>query len=555
MQTDPSLSNVSHLILDEIHERNVPSDFLITLLKEVIKKRKDLKVILMSATLNSEAFSNYYDNCPHINIPGFTYPVTEYFLEDILQRVTFRFPEIQNPGRGASRGAWKKHLKRNRPQMNEDFLNYIIPYSRQLESEGKYDKDVCRQLKKPESEEMNLDLIFELLCDICQKEKNNGSILVFLTGFKEISTMNKLITSSNKFPPQKYIIIPLHSQMPTVEQKQIFVPAPPGKRKIIISTNIAETSITIDDVVYVIDCGRIKISTFNVDTNTVNLKSQWVSLANADQRKGRAGRVKPGVCFHLFSKARHMILEKFQTPEILRERLDGVILSAKLLQLGKIEEFFPKLMDPPESKALQLSVNLLKRLNALDDNENLTPLGYHLSKLPMAPQMGKMILFGAIFSCIDPILSVAASLDFKDAFQIPMGKENLADRKKAELAAGWNSDHLVFHEALERFETESNPSYFCWQYFLSSYTLKLLQDMKKQFMGYLLDLNFVSDMNTKNIENNRNSGNWSLVKAVICAGLYPNVATVRAIMELITSEEMGDAFEDASDDDNEDLDD
>ncbi|XP_057653078.1 ATP-dependent DNA/RNA helicase DHX36-like isoform X1 [Diorhabda carinulata] len=512
METDPSLSTVSHLILDEIHERAVASDFLIALLKEVIKKRRDLRIILMSATLNSESFSRYYDDCPRIVVPGFTYPVEEFYLEDVLQLTNFKFPRDKN---------------KYRRDADTEFRDFILPYVRVLTSERKYDPSVCEQLKNSESEHLNLDLIFELLSYICRSYKDTGAVLIFVTGFAEISDLNKKIKNSSLFPARKYLVIPLHSQMPTVDQKKIFEPAPEGKRKIIISTNISETSITINDVIYVIDCGKIKMTDFDTSTNTQTLKSNWVSLANSEQRKGRAGRVKPGVCYHLYTKGRKNLLERYQKPEILRIRLDGTILQAKILQLGKINDFFPTLMNPPSTESLDLALNLLIRLNALDENENLTPLGYHLARLPIAPQIGKMVLFGAIFSCLDPVLSIAVSLDFKDAFQIPLGKEKEADAKRRHLAADSLSDHLVLSTVLEAYESTPDPTSFCREYFLSANTLDLLRKMKRDFMRFLFDLEFAFDLSPRNLVNNVNSKNLSLVKGVVSAGLYPNVAVVK----------------------------
>lgn len=228
------------------------------------------------------------------------------------------------------------------------------------------------------------------------QETKQGAILVFLTGYVDISSLYNKMELSSKFPSSKYTVIPLHSQMPTVDQKQIFEKPPEGMRKIVLSTNIAETSITIDDVVFVIDCGKMKIKNFDVKMNSQTLQLEWVSSANASQRKGRAGRVQPGICYHLFSRARHKLLDDYQKPEILRTRLEAVILTAKVLQLGDVEEFFEKLMDPPDPGTVRLSLDLLRTLNALDSEENLTPLGYHLARLPLGPQMGKMILLGRI---------------------------------------------------------------------------------------------------------------------------------------------------------------
>lgn len=522
METDPCLIDYSHLILDEIHERDIMSDFLITIIKQVLLHRKDLKVILMSATLNSEQFSRYFNNCPQVNIPGFTYPVEEYYLEDAIERTGFQFEDG-----GDRRQDYKKYGKHARQQKKDEreFSDFIEPFVRQLEHERKYSRNVCVQLRNPLSEKMNLDLIFQLLYDICNRERDTGAILVFLTGYMEISKLYTLMEESGKFPKRSYLVLPLHSQMPTMDQRQIFERPPSGVRKIILSTNIAETSVTIDDVVFVIDCGRIKVSNFNLETSTHTLTPEWVSLANADQRKGRAGRVQPGVCYHLFTRARRMVLDKYLKPEILRTPLEDVILMMKILQLGKAEPFFEKLLDPPDPTAVTLSLDLLRRLNALDDSENLTPLGYHLGKLPLGPRMGKMLLMGAIFSCLDPVLSVAAFLDFKDPFQMPLGKEKLADQKKLELCDGQKSDHLLFYEALRRFEDMHayDRRRYCWDYFLSQNTLNLLSNMKKQFMEYLYEMNFVPNTDPHCRECNMNSDNLSLIKAVICAGLYPNV--------------------------------
>lgn len=335
--------------------------------------------------------------------------------------------------------------------------------------------------------------------------------------------MNQMMEDSGAFPKSRYIIIGLHSQMPTAQQKVIFNLPPPGMRKIILSTNIAETSITIDDVVFVIDCGKIKVTAFNSDSKEDSLSAMWVTKANADQRRGRAGRVRPGVCYHLFSQARNMLLEADQKPELLRKRLDDVILNLKLLQLGSAEEFLATCLDPPEAENIRISLDFLKRLNALDENEVLTPLGYNLARLPVAPQMAKMMLLGTLFSCINPIVNIASALDFKDAFIMPLGKEEDCRRRKRELADGCMSDHLLFHKTMTRYESVYDKSTFCWEYYLSNQTMAQLVKMKGQFAETLHELNFLNTSNIKLPAANVNSDNISLIKAIICASLYPNV--------------------------------
>ncbi|XP_014478437.1 PREDICTED: ATP-dependent RNA helicase DHX36 [Dinoponera quadriceps] len=526
MKTDPALRNFSHVILDEIHERSTESDFVITLLKQVIPKRSDLKLLLMSATLNSERFSTYYNRCPMIHIPGFTYPVEEFYLEDILSFIDFKFKEPKPEPVG-----YKRHLKRYKELQNkkDEFMDMIQPYTRQLITEKKYSRQVIDQIRNSSSEELSLELIERLVRHICYT-KGPGAILIFLPGMMDIITLNRMMVGSRHYPDRNYIIYPLHSRMPTVDQKLIFQEPPNGIRKIIIATSIAETSITIEDVVYVIDCGKMKLGRFDVDKNIQTLEPEWVSLANAKQRRGRAGRVKSGECYHMYTRAREMLLDHYPLPEMLRTRLEEVILQIKILQLGKAKEFLADVMDPPDLKAIDLSLELLRTLNALDQYEHLTPLGYHLAHLPLDPRTGKMILWAALFSCAEPIFAIAASLTFKDAFYCPMGKEEEANMKKLELSMEQYSDHMALAEALRRFELayqRGDAGRFCREYFLSYNTLKLLSEMKTDFARYLYEMKFLDSKNPNDMNANRNSNNMALIKAIVCAGLYPNIAVVR----------------------------
>lgn len=526
MQSDPALPDISHIVLDEIHERDIISDFVMTILKDVLPRRPDLKLVLMSATLNAESFSRYFNNCPLIHIPGFTYPVEEFYLEDVLQITGFTMPMFNDSGKG-----WYG-MKARKRRKKEEYENWIAPYIRELEAQRKYSMRVIQSLRDPDCEELNIDLICALIQYIC-KTKPEGAILVFLPGWDNISTLNRSMEECGAFPPYKYRIIPLHSLMPTVMQRSVFERPPAGVRKIIISTSIAETSITIDDVVYVVDCGKTKMKNFDIEKNISTLQPEWVSLANARQRRGRAGRVQPGVCYHLYTKAREMTLQSYPLPEMLRSRLEEVILQVKILQLGRAAEVLTRVMDPPDPRAVELSLKLLHTLGALDQDETLTPLGFHLARLPLDPQTGKMILMAAIFGCIDPIFSIAASLSFKDAFVIPLGKESQVDAVKRELAAGSCSDHIALAEAVRRWEASgSGRSGFCHRYFLSWNTLTLLKNMKKQFAQHLHEMNFLARDDPKDERANINSNNRSLIKAIVCAGLYPNVAIVRRVRKI-----------------------
>ncbi|XP_020637590.3 ATP-dependent DNA/RNA helicase DHX36 [Pogona vitticeps] len=530
LQSDKELSSVSHVILDEIHERNLQSDVLMTVIKDLLHIRLDLKVILMSATLNAEKFSEYFDNCPMIHIPGFTYPVVEYLLEDVIEQLRY-IPE--NTDR---RPHWKKkfmqgHVSRPEKEEKEEIYHEQWPdYLRQLR--GRYSESTIDALEVMDDDKIDLNLIAALIKYIALEEED-GAILVFLPGWDNISTLHDLLISQVMFKSDRFLIIPLHSLMPTVNQTQVFKKTPPGVRKIVIATNIAETSITIDDVVYVIDGGKIKETHFDTQNNISTMAAEWVSKANAKQRKGRAGRVQPGRCYHLYNGLRATLLDDYQLPEILRTPLEELCLQIKILKLGGIAHFLSKLMDPPSSDAVLLSIKNLMQLNALDRHEELTPLGVHLARLPVEPHIGKMILFGALFCCLDPVLTIAAGLSFKDPFVIPLGKEKVADARRKELSKNSKSDHLTVVNALKGWEEARRRGFrcekdYCWEYFLSSNTLQMLSNMKGQFAEHLLAAGFVNSRSPKDPKSNINSDNEKLLKAVICAGLYPKVAKIRA---------------------------
>uniref|UniRef100_A0A8C9VBM4 ATP-dependent DNA/RNA helicase DHX36 n=1 Tax=Scleropages formosus TaxID=113540 RepID=A0A8C9VBM4_SCLFO len=530
LRSDPHLSSVSHLVLDEIHERNLQSDVLITIIKDLLRVREDIKVILMSATLNAEKFSRYFGNCPMIHIPGFTYPVKEYLLEDVVQMLRYR-PQSQD-----RRPKWKRRFMQgqmSRPekeQKEEEYQESWPCYARTLRD--RYSDSTIEVLEMMDDDDkVDLSLIVELIKYIVLQEED-GAILVFLPGWDNISGLNDLLMAQQMLKSDKFIIIPLHSLMPTVSQTQVFKKPPPGVRKIVIATNIAETSITIDDVVYVIDGGKIKETHFDTQNNISTMTAEWVSLANAKQRKGRAGRVSPGKCYHLYNGLRASLLDAYQLPEIQRTPLEELCLQIKILKLGRIASFLQKAMDPPSEQAVQLAITHLMELNALDHHEELTPLGFHLARLPVEPHIGKMILFGALLGCLDPVLTIAASLSFKDPFFIPLGKEKLADMRRKALSKNSKSDHLTVVNAFWGWEEAKRRGYkcereYCWDNFLSANTLQMLHNMKGQFAEHLLCAGFVSSKDPKDPASNINSDNEKLLKAVIVAGLYPKVAKIR----------------------------
>ncbi|KAH8333923.1 hypothetical protein KR059_004546 [Drosophila kikkawai] len=521
LQSDPLMHNLSVLILDEIHERSVETDLLMGLLKVILPHRPELKVILMSATVREQDFCDYFGNCPMFRIEGVMFPVRMLYLEDVLAVTNYEFGNSHD-----------RRPKRCRPEQKMQHQAMIEPYLRRIRNS--YDSRVLEKLRLPESEGCeDLDFIAHLVYYICENEPE-GAILVFLPGYDKISQLYNLLQSPQSPKGQRWrdnlVVFPLHSLMQSTEQKAVFRHPPSGKRKVIISTMIAETSVTIDDVVYVINSGRTKSTNYDIETNIQTLEEVWVTKANTQQRKGRAGRVRPGICYNLFSRAREDLMEEIPTPEILRSKLESIILILKLLHIDDPYRFLQTLINAPNPEAIRIGVNLLMRIEALDSAGILTPLGMHLAKLPIDPQMGKMILMSALFCCLDPVTSAAAALSFKSPFYAPLGKESRVDEIKRKMARNMRSDHLLVHNTIQAYR-ESRHMHaerdFCYKNFLSSTTLNQLEGMKNQFSELLYNYKFLTSSNCKDSASNTNSSKIPLLRAIIGAGLYPNMAHLR----------------------------
>lgn len=285
LQCDPDLASVSAIFLDEVHERDINTDFLIIILKDLLQRRKDLKLVLMSATVNSEAFSSYFAGCPVVSIPGRTHPVQENRLEDILQMTGHEIEEHSDYALKLGPNA--------SPKISKSALRKLYY--------PKYSKEVIHSLSVVDESLINYPLLSDLLEHI-SKNNEEGAILVFMPGMMEIQKAIEELYKKEYFQSAGVLIYPLHSSLSTAEQVAIFEVPPEGVRKIVISTNIAETSITIEDVVYVVDSGRVKENRKDEINETPTLVECWVSKASAKQRRGRAGRVRPGIAYHMYSR-------------------------------------------------------------------------------------------------------------------------------------------------------------------------------------------------------------------------------------------------------------
>lgn len=535
---DRNLKGVSHVIVDEIHERGMNEDFLLIVLKELLPRRPDLRLILMSATLNAELFSSYFGGVPMIHIPGFTYPVRSHFLENILEITGHRltpYNQIDDYGQDKSWKMQKQALRKRKSQIAstvEDALE-----TADFRDYGSRTRDSL-SCWNPDS--IGFNLIEAVLYHICQKERA-GAILVFMTGWDDINSLKDQLQANPVLgDPSKVLLLACHGSMDSTEQRLIFDRPEDGVRKIVLATNMAETSITINDVVFVVDCGKAKETSYDALNNTPCLLPTWISKASARQRRGRAGRVQPGECYHLYPKCVYDAFTDYQLPELLRTPLQSLCLQIKSLQLGSISEFLSKALQSPESLSVQNAIEYLKLIGALDDKEELTILGQHLSMLPVEPKLGKMLIYGAMFNCLDPILTVVAGLSVRDPFLAPFDKKDLADSAKSQFSCKEYSDHLALRRAYEGWkdaERERSGYEYCWKNFLSAQTLKAIDSLRKQFIFLLKDTGLVDEgFSTCN----KWSHDENLIRAIICAGLYPGICSVVNKKKSITLKTMED---------------
>ncbi|KAK0589636.1 hypothetical protein LWI29_016618 [Acer saccharum] len=575
---DLNLSGVTHVIVDEVHERSLLGDFLLIVLKDLLEKQSaegssKLKVILMSATVDSDLFSRYFGHCPVITAQGRTHPVTTYFLEEIYQSINYHLAS-DSPASVSYEASTKDKLqssavKNHRGKKNlvlsgwgdESMLleEYINPYYVPSCYES-YNEQTQQNLKRLNEDIIDYDLLEDLVCHV-DETCSEGAILVFLPGVSEIYILFDRLAASYRFGgPSSDWLLPLHSSIASTDQKKVFLRPPENIRKVIIATNIAETSITIDDVVYVIDCGRHKENRYNPQKKLSSMVEDWISQANARQRRGRAGRVKPGICFCLYTSYRYeKLMRPYQVPEMLRMPLVELCLQIKLLSLGHVKAFLSKALEPPKEEAMTSAISLLYEVGALEGDEGLTPLGYHLAKLPVDVLIGKMLLYGGMFGCLSPILSISAFLSYKSPFVYPKDEKQDVERAKLALLTDKpdgssessdsyrQSDHLVMMIAYKKWEKILQErgvraaQQFCSSHFLSSSVMYMIRDMRIQFGTLLADIGLINLPKKYQTEGKRKEmlDSWfsdksqpfnmyahhsSIVKAILCAGLYPNVA-------------------------------
>ncbi|KAB2609480.1 ATP-dependent RNA helicase DHX36-like [Pyrus ussuriensis x Pyrus communis] len=493
---DRKLRGVTHVIVDEIHERGMNEDFLLIVLKELLPRRPELRLILMSATLNAELFSSYFG-------------VRAHFLENILEMTGYQlnqYNQIDDYGHEKS-GKCRNKLKvskRGRAKLLLDVL--------EAADFREYSPRTQESLSCWNPDSIGFNLIGNLLLHIVRKERP-GAILDQLQAHPLLGD------------PSRVLLLACHGSMPSSEQKLIFDKPEDGVRKIVLATNMAETSITINDVVFVVDCGKAKETSYDaLITLPVCFHPGFQRLLLGKQ----SWSCSTWECYHLYPRCVYNAFADYQLPELLRTPLQSLCLQIKSLQLGSISEFLSR----PCSH-----LNLLFEDHwALDDNEDLTVLVRKINDFMLCrtslvsasvePKLGKMLILGSIFNCLDPVMTVVAGLSMRDPFLMPHDKKDLAESAKAQFSAHENSDHLALIRAYDGWRsaerTQSGYEY-CWRNFLSVQTLKAIDSLRKQFFFLLKDAGLV-DHNTENC--NTWSHDEHLVRAVICAGLFPGICSV-----------------------------
>src|SRR3954462_5539185 len=391
LQHDRSLSAYDTIIIDEAHERSLNVDFLLGYLKQLLSRRPDLKVVITSATIDPERFAEHFADAngrpaPIVEVSGRTYPV-----------------EI-----------------RYRPLVEE---------SDDVDEEG--------ELVVRDQTEAIVDAVRELVAE------GPRDILVFLPGEREIRDTADVLSKVTTRPTDAFDVVPLYARLSSAEQHRVFEPH--GRRRVVLATNVAETSLTVPGIRYVVDAGLARISRYSTRTKVQRLPIERVSQASANQRAGRCGRVEAGVCIRLYSEEDYASRPEFTDPEILRTNLASVILQMTALGLGDVSRF--PFVDPPDQRNVRAGVQLLEELGALrtggTGRNRLTAVGRRLARLPIDPRLGRMILEAERLGCVGEVIVIAAALSLQDPRERPVEQQAQADQLHARFKAE-SSDFLTW---------------------------------------------------------------------------------------------------------------
>ncbi|KAH6560728.1 hypothetical protein BASA81_005241 [Batrachochytrium salamandrivorans] len=445
--TDSNLTKYSVIILDEAHERTLRTDVLFGTVKGILKRRPNLKIVIMSATLNAVAFSAYFNNAKIINVPGRQFPVQTFYASE----------------------------------KQEDYVDAALVAILQI-----------------------------------SKEQPAGDILVFLTGQEEIENLEKLVNEQAKTLPAdslKILVCPIFASQPTGQQTKVFDPAPPGVRKVVLSTNVAETSITISGIRYVIDTGMVKMRAYNPKSGIESLSVQPISQASAGQRAGRAGREAAGVCYRLYTEAAFKTLSKETEPEIMRCNLANVLLLLKASGISDVVNF--DFMDKPTRSALVGALETLYALGALDNKGDLTDMGRRMASFPLEPTLSKVLIQSEGFKCTSEAITIVAMLSIDPVFFSPHEKREEAMAAKNKFVS-FDGDHITLLNTAKAYLAAKGDATWCADHFISSRSMRQIMDIRKQLIAFCEQQNIPPSVSC--------GTDYESVQKCLLSGFFRNIA-------------------------------